>query len=70
MPRPDHSLPNVLRIRADGTLFCSDGRNLQEYLSAWAKKAGATEDTPLNIMRREDHVRDHEDAYLLRNLGA
>lgn len=65
-----HTLPNVLRMRADGTLFCADGRDVHAYLADWAKKVGATEDTPLNIMRREDHERDRADAWLARNLAS
>ncbi len=61
------ALPNVLRMKPDGTLFCSDGGDVKEYLSAWAAKVKLTEDTPLNIMRREDHERDREDAWLARN---
>jgi hypothetical protein len=64
------TLPSVLRVRSDGTLFCCDGRDVREYLAAWAKTVGATEDTPLNIMRRDGHERDHEDAQLLRNFAS
>lgn len=62
-------LPNVLRIRDDGTLFCADGREVREYLRAWASAAKVTEETPLTIMRRDGHERDREDAWLHRNLG-
>lgn len=64
------SLPNKLRLRADGTLFCADGQDLSEYLAKWAKDAGVSEDTPLNIMRRDSHERDKEDAELLRNFAS
>ena len=60
-------LPDVLRVREDGTLFCFDGRDVAEYLREWSAKVGCTPETPLNIMRRQDHIRDREDAYLLRN---
>ena len=29
-------LPDVLRIKSDGTLFCADGRDLKEYMAAFA----------------------------------
>jgi hypothetical protein len=63
-------LPSILRVRADGTLFCADGQDVKTYLADWAKKASVTEDTPINIMRRDQHIRDREDAFLLRNYGA
>lgn len=63
-------LPDILRIRPDGTLFCADKRDVRAYLAAWAAKVGATEQTPLNIMRSCDHQAERDDAWLVRQLGA
>lgn len=61
------ALPSILRLNAHGQLYCSDGREVTTYLREWAKRAGVTEETPLNIMRREDQQRERDDACLARN---
>lgn len=61
------ALPSVLRLNAYGQLYCADGREVTAYLREWAQRAGVTEDTPLNIMRREDQQRERDDAWLARN---
>jgi hypothetical protein len=63
-------LPNVLRVLPDGTLICVDGRDVKAYLAEWAKKVGADQQTPINIMRSEDQQRERDDAWLLRNWSA
>lgn len=63
-------LPNVLRIGADGTLFCADGRKVTEYLAEFRRHANITDDTPITIMRRDAHEQDREDAYLMRNFAS
>jgi len=63
-------LPDILRIRSDGTLFCSDGRDVNTYLADWAKRVSADETTSINIMRTVDQQAERNDAALLRNWGA
>jgi hypothetical protein len=65
-----NTLPNVLRVLPDGTLVCVDGRDVKAYLAEWAKKVGATKDTPVNIMRSEDQQRERDDAWMLRNFAS
>jgi hypothetical protein len=64
------TLPNILRVLPDGTLVCTDGRDVKAYLADWAAKVGADHQTPVNIMRSDDQQRERDDAFLLRNLGA
>lgn len=61
------ALPSILRLNAHGQLYCADGREVNTYLREWAQRAGVTEETPLNIMRREDQQRERDDARLARN---
>jgi hypothetical protein len=63
------SLPDVLRIHSDGTLFAADGRDVREYLAAWVAHAKITEQTPITLMTRAGHEQDHEYAFMMRNWG-
>lgn len=56
------ALPSILCLNAHGQLYYADGREVTAYLREWAKRAGVAEETPLNIMRREDQQRERDDA--------
>ena len=45
--------PDVLRLRADGTLFCADGRDVKKYLADHARKYGIDDQVPMNLVTRE-----------------
>ena len=62
-------LPSLLRLKPDGTLFCTDGRDVKEYMSSWANAAKVTEETSINIMRSDSHQAERDDAFLFRNIG-
>lgn len=44
-------IPDRLRI-VDGELVMADGSDVREYLRAFAKRQGITENTPVSLMSR------------------
>lgn len=51
----DKDTPDSLRIRK-GRLVQASGENVAQYLAKWAADVGATPDTPINIIRRDNLV--------------
>lgn len=45
--------PNILRLRPDGSLYCADGQDVQEYLKAYYQKMGYEGDVSANLMDHE-----------------
>jgi hypothetical protein len=58
MPGEKMIPPKNLRL-VDGELVMDDGSDVREYLRQWAKRVGADENTPVNLLRHEDLMRSY-----------
>lgn len=54
-------LPDRLRLR-DGVLVLDDGSDSREYLRDWARRANVSDDTPVNVLKRESVTRLQDQA--------
>lgn len=60
---------DVLRL-VDGKLVLKDGSDPTDYLKAWANEAGVSSDTPINVMRRDEHIQMRDTSMMMQLWGA
>lgn len=63
-------VPDVLRVRPDGTIYCADGRSVKKYLRDWIAFAKHKADVPIVICHREGFKQLQSDAFLGRNMAS
>jgi len=65
------NIPDNLRLKRDGTLYCKDGTPLQEYLAKACKGwKGGRKELPVNIISKAELTRLEHDAFCFRHMGA
>jgi len=64
-------VPDNLRLRPDGTLYCADGGDVEELLAGLYQRAnrGILDDMPVCVLHRETLAILCEEAFIGRNMG-
>lgn len=61
--------PDVLRC-VKGKIVMADGSDATAYLKQWAKFCKLTPDTPINLTRRDQHMKMRDQSAMMQFWGA
>jgi hypothetical protein len=68
--KKDSKPPDVLRLRADGTMYCADGSDVTARLKAYVEAVGVTNEIPICLIHRDALAPLWEAAWIGSNTAA